>query len=414
MKNQYDLIVLGLARFDTPYSSTVYSLSRELAKNHRVFFIDNPFTIKDFFALIKTDYIKIRFKALLTGKNYYRRLKNAPENLIILTPRLTIPINWLPRGMVYNFLSRRNDQIILKTVKKAIQDFDIKQAVYINSFNPFYLKTLSKQKLPVQLNIYHVVDDISQALYVAKHGVNEEKKTIAKTDFVLATSLELKKLKSGYGKAVHYLPNAADISLFRKAYETTLPFPDDLLPYKGKDIICYMGNIKDRDDFPLLRKIAMHYHDKILLLIGPVNTHEHIREGLDKIANIVFLGRKPLEALPNYLQYVSCTIIPFKFSTLTRSIYPLKVNEYLASGKPVVTTGFSEDILNFKDVVYVANEHNAFIDAIEKAIKEDNDTKRNARLKVADQNTWSARAEQLKKIIENEFEKSNKNTEMEA
>jgi glycosyltransferase involved in cell wall biosynthesis len=115
--------------------------------------------------------------------------------------------------------------------------------------------------------------------------------------------------------------------------------------------------------------------------------------------NVVFAGPRKINELPPYLQYFDCAIIPFRKNTLTNSIYPLKINEYLAAGKPVISTNFSADINSFSDVAYVVNTDDEFLHAIDKAIEEDNDERKQARLKVAEQNTWTVRVKQFWDII---------------
>src|SRR5690606_26971458 len=96
------------------------------------------------------------------------------------------------------------------------------------------------------------------------------------------------------------------------------------------------------------------------------------KEGLP---NLVFAGSRKPEELPAYLRQFDCCIIPYLKNTLTRSIYPLKINEYLAAGRPVVATRFSEDIYAFRPVAEIADSHDAFLDAIDTAIA-DNSTER--------------------------------------
>jgi glycosyltransferase involved in cell wall biosynthesis len=118
--------------------------------------------------------------------------------------------------------------------------------------------------------------------------------------------------------------------------------------------------------------------------------------------NVIFAGPRKITELPNYLQYFDCVLIPFRKNTLTRSIYPLKINEYLAAGKPVIATHFSEDIYTFRDVAYVVDSHEEFLSTIDKAIAENDETKKQARMKVAGENTWEARVARFWDIIEQE------------
>lgn len=123
--------------------------------------------------------------------------------------------------------------------------------------------------------------------------------------------------------------------------------------------------------------------------------------GLSSYTNVILTGAKKIEELPAYLQYFDCTLIPFKKNTLTKSIYPLKINEYLAAGRPVVATDFSQDIQGFADVIYIGRDHNEFVHMIDQAIAENDCDRIKARMAVANTNTWTARVERFWDIVEN-------------
>jgi teichuronic acid biosynthesis glycosyltransferase TuaH len=214
----------------------------------------------------------------------------------------------------------------------------------------------------------------------------------------------LKRLKSKYSKNVYYHPNAADLSLFSKAVEAKLKKPKELEGIT-KPIIGYTGQIGSRIDFELLKYVAESHRDKVVFLVGPIGDDEYKTVDLDKISNVIFAGPKKIEQLPNFLQYMDCTVIPFKRNTLTKSIYPLKINEYLSAGKAVITTNFSEDIAGFKDVVYLSNNKEEFIDNINIAIKEDSREKIEKRIQKAQENTWEARVKSFWEILDDYLEK---------
>src|SRR5690606_19088504 len=124
--------------------------------------------------------------------------------------------------------------------------------------------------------------------------------------------------------------------------------PEDLgrIP---RPIIGYTGNICHREDYELVNAICRGHPDKNLVMVGPRNHIGHTEIDLDAIPNLHFLGPKKLEQLPAYLANFDVLILPFLCNEVTKSIYPLKINAYLASGKPVVATPFSEDIDSFRD-----------------------------------------------------------------
>jgi len=395
----FDIIMLALPRWDGPYSSTAYSLAQELSAYTRVFYIDNPFTFKDYITGRKRGQIQKRKKALLSGKDLFSQPIPGNANLIAVTPQLTMPVNFLPPGGLYDMLSAVNDRILFRAIRKMVNHYNIRDCVFINSFNPIYARTFPTWFTPL-LNIYHCVDDISKSEYISRHGTRLETAAVRKADFTLVTSMELQRLKGRDSARVYYLPNAANVALFQQAFVQKPERPEELkqLP-QGSKVILYMGNICHRIDYALLTKIAETHRDKTLVMVGPRSVDNYRKAGLHTKPNVIFTDSKPLTSLPAYVAYADCCIIPFLCNTLTRSIYPLKINEYLSAGKPVVTTDFSEDIANFGDVAFVSGDHDAFVANIQQAIDSDTPEKAQNRVNYAAGNNWEARAKQLVELI---------------
>ncbi len=393
-----DIICFSLSRWDSPISSPALSLAKVFAKNNRVFYVEHPYSWKDYFSERKQPHVQSRKKALLAGKNIYTNPSSLPSNLTIVTTKLTLPINFLPAGFLYNALAAYNDKIVLKAIRQTIRDFGIKEFIYINFFDPYFVQKLPADIKPLR-SIYQSMDDITQVAYSHRHGTRLEEKTISNFDITLCTSKELTRQKSAFSPRVYFHPNAADINIFNKAANETLPRPPEMNGITQK-IIGYTGSIEYRSDFELLKKIADYHKDKILFFVGPIQTEEHKAVGLDKMPNVIFAGPRKITELPNYLQYFDCVLIPFRKTTLTKSIYPLKINEYLAAGKPVIATHFSEDIYTFREVAYVVDSHEEFVAAIDKAISENDEARKQARMQVAAQNTWEARVAQFWEIIQ--------------
>ena len=103
--------------------------------------------------------------------------------------------------------------------------------------------------------------------------------------------------------------------------------------------------------------------------------------------------------MPAYLKYIDFAIIPFLRNDLTASIYPLKLNEYLAAGKPIVTTGFSPDLEDFGNTIRVENSIDGFVKAVGEEISTDAESKKKQRMDMASHNTWAARVEKFWEIV---------------
>ena len=401
MLRDSDIIIFSLSRWDAPYSSPSFSLAKEFGKNNNVFYIDHPFSVKDFLWGLGSPAVQSRKEALLWGKNIYRKSDRFPQRLTMVTPRITLPVNFLPEGRIYDALSKWNDRIIFNTIRRIIKDFDVRKFIFFNAFDPYFCRDFPPDLQPVK-KVYQSMDDLTQVGYTARHGERLEEDIIRKFDVTLTTSQELRRLKLRFSDQVYFHPNAADFSSFQRALTGIFPRPPELVPTEGKQIIGYTGNIESRIDYELLKMVIENHRDKMIVMVGPLTTSEHKTIGLTGYPNVITTGAKTIDELPAYLQYFDCALIPFKKNTLTRSIYPLKVNEYLAAGRPIVATDFSEDILSFGDVIYIGRTHREFVDLIDVAIRENDPARIQARTAVANTNTWAARVEQFWRFLENQ------------
>ena len=375
-------------------------MAKELAKTRRVLYLNHPYSLKDcLVGLLKGDAkLRQRLPALLTGRNRYEQLESIPNNFLVVQPPVTLPINWLPEGGLYDFFQRWNNKIALRSLRKAVNDNKIDTYLYINCYNPFFLGHLPSN-MGAQCCIYHCIDDISQDAYTAKHGLKLEHEACLRADLTFVTSSNLKRLKAPYAKRLVTFFNAADVAVFQKVLLEKFPPPAELHGRSGQ-VIGFIGNLDHlRIDYPLLKKIALAYPDKTLLLVGPINSGEPAAIGLNTLPNVVFTGSRALDQLPPLLQYMDCVLIPFLCNTLTQSIYPLKINEYLAAGKAVVSTSFSADILSFAAVIHLAETQDAFIQKIALALAENDPALLQQRVDIANTNTWEARIKQLWQVL---------------
>ena len=243
------------------------------------------------------------------------------------------------------------------------------------------------------LRIYQSRDDISQEAYIARHGIRLEREQLDRADLRLATSQELCRKLSVPGKPVQLLPNAANTALFKQALSPADPPAD--WPCSGeRPVVGYVGNMAAlRMDYDLLDTVVEACPEFDFVFIGTGGIPER---AFARSANAHFLGPKPLERLPDYLRPMDCCQIPFLRNTLTKSIYPLKINEYLAAGKAVVCTDFSADVEAFSDVALLSRSTEDYAGLLRQAIAQNAspqaDALRKARVQIAESNSWPLRA----------------------
>ncbi len=219
---------------------------------------------------------------------------------------------------------------------------------------------------------------------------------VKKADVVVCTADKLldsaNKLKP---KKSVLSPNGVDIEHFHKISKEA---PDDIkeIVKSKKPIIGYYGAIAEWFDYDLLERMATERPDYEFIMIGPLNYDNALNKNkhLFEIKNIHFLGAKKYEELPTYLSYFTIATIPFLVNKITESTSPVKLFEYMAGGKPIVTSNMYE-CTKYKSVL-VAESHDGFIENIDKAIKLKDDRHYLDQLqKDAEDNTWSRRAKDI-------------------
>jgi teichuronic acid biosynthesis glycosyltransferase TuaH len=392
------VFITTMSRWDNEISSASLALAKVLSRTNKVYYFDYPYTFPDILRGRKDPTVKRRLPALLFGKDPIHPIPGQSANLKAVTPRAVFPFNFLSPGWSYELGGHINNKILASAIKKVARKEGIQNYILLNSFSPNYLWNTVNYVDPV-VSIYHSRDEIGTKEYTARHGIRNELNCIRNYDLAIATSTELcRKLSEKSGNKVHYFPNGGDITLFRTAIDKSLPKPVEMQSI-STPIIGYTGAVCQRIDYELLVKIARRHSDKTIVMVGPRLDKKYTTINLDEIPNIVFTGPKKIDELPAYLQYFDCAIIPFVKDVLTKSIYPLKINEYLAAGRSVVTTDFSEDINSFAPYIHLTKDHDSFLDAIDDAILANSAEDRQKRLNASLGNSWEKRVELFWQMI---------------
>ncbi|HEY0742379.1 MAG TPA: glycosyltransferase [Chryseosolibacter sp.] len=393
------ILFVSLPRHDAKYTSTPWQLAVQLAKVNNVIFTDHPFTFLDLASKFKDRSIRSRLKSYITGEVFIK------EGVYVVRTPFVWPINFLPKGKLYNFFSRWNQQILAKRLNSFLKSQGIESLIYINSFN-FYFNDLPKFfKARTLVNIYHCIDPMIKS-FTLKHGKYLQEKAAADADVVVATAPALLKPFQAKGHRTFLVPNAANFSHFNKATSTTVNVHPKLANIHGK-VLGYFGNIERRTDFNLLASVVEQLQDWHLVMAGPYDL-TYVPENFLKHPRIHFPGSFTHEEAPSVIKRFDIAIIPFKCDEVSNGIYPLKLYEYLAAGKPVVSTNFNPDILhNLDGVVNTADTAQEFANSVLLAYATDSEKKIAQRIEVASHETWENRAQQFEDIITMELTAKN-------
>ena len=126
----------------------------------------------------------------------------------------------------------------------------------------------------------------------------------------------------------------------------------------------YFGVIDERLDYDLIRHLARSMPDGSIVMIGPVVKVDP--DSLPREPNIQWLGQRAYEDLPAFLRAFDVCLMPFALNEATQYINPTKTLEYMAAGKPIVSTAVADVERNFTPIVHIAGSHDAFAGAVKK------------------------------------------------
>lgn len=209
-----------------------------------------------------------------------------------------------------------------------------------------------------------------------------------KADIIFTVSESLKDLFSK-NKNVYWVPNGVDVTRFDKALTTKK---------KKYPTIGYMGKIQDRVNFELIEEILKTYTKNQFLVMGPIYSQQKKAKAIENsYENITFLGDIHYDDLPQKMQEIDIAVIPHKVDEFTKSMNPLKIYEYLAAGKQVITTDVA-GIQELSNYVYIAKDDKEFIELIEKAIKKyqsEEELSQNIRKTIQKECLWEHKVQEI-------------------
>lgn len=358
-----DLVCFSHLRWNFVYQRPQHLLSR-FARHRRVFFIEEP--------------------EFIEGETH---LKITPreDNLIVAVPQISHQdaheVN------IYDIQRQTIDELFEKeNIKSFIAWF----------YTPMALNFADHLK--PSATIYDCMDELSNFKFAPPELVENEAKLFDKADLVFTGGQSLYEAKKSQHKNVHAFPSSIDAEHFRQARSISEEPADQIsIPHPR---LGYCGVIDERLDLSLLAEIADLRPEWHFVMIGPVVKIS--QDDLPRRDNIHYLGGKDYKELPAYLAGWDAALMPFAINDATKFISPTKTPEYLAAGKPVVSTPIRDVVRPYgeKNLVHIASTAEEFVAACEKALREDE----NERLPKVDeflsQMSWDKTWAQMTELIE--------------
>jgi len=268
--------------------------------------------------------------------------------------------------------------------------------ISITSFMPFYGLFL-KGKLNEKLNIYYCYDPIDGKRN-GPRGLIYETDFIKDIDAVIVTSDYLSEQKKLVNPNIYVVKNGVDYKMFRKAVEETKK-------HENPKIVCYTGSIDQRFETEIVEYCIKNSPEYQFIFVGPVR-NKNAAEKISKYPNVILKAPVPYKDIPLIMFNSHVGIIPYTRTRLNKNVYPLKINEYLAVGTPIVMTDFAM-LTEFDNLVSVAADKETFLNKINYEIEYDTSEKQMKRIRFASNNSWDNRAKYFSEILESLLNKKN-------
>ena len=292
-------------------------------------------------------------------------------------------------------------QVQRKMIDRVLYDLDQPRPVL------WYLTPLAigfTQHVRPRAVVYDCMDELSLFHGASPLLAESEAQLLKHADVVFTGGHSLYKYKRAQSqhRNIHSFPSSVDVAHFARAREPLAePADQAAIPHPR---IGFFGVIDERMDLDLVAALAEQRPDLQFVLIGPVAKIPI--DSLPRRSNLHWLGSKTYRELPAYLASWDVAIMPFARNDATRFISPTKTPEYLAAGKPVVSTSITDVVVPYgrEGLAWIADTPGEFAAAIEEALRSD----RRARLAHADafiadmswDRTWEAMWAHVERAID--------------
>jgi glycosyltransferase involved in cell wall biosynthesis len=369
-----DIVCVGFADWATDLQTNQHHLMRRLARDNRVLFVESLGLRRP--QLAGRDVRRI-LRRLARGLQAPRRL----DGLHVLSP-LVLPLHSNP-------LARRlNAWLLPHLVRRATRRLGFRSPI-LWAYVP--QAELLLAALHPELVVYHCVDDIA-----AQPGIDgpsfraSETRFAERADLVLASAPTIAARLRTISHNVLYVPNVADVELFSTALRDG-PLDTGMAALPTPRIVFTGAIVTTKLDLHLLVSLAQLRPDWSFALVGPVGPGDPRADvsPLEAQPNIHLLGGRRYEELPRILRAAHAGLIPYALNDLTRSIFPMKVYEYLAAGLPVVSTPLPS--LVGVDGVESAPSAEEIAQLLDRALADDTPAARAARSHAAAAHSWEHR-----------------------
>jgi glycosyltransferase involved in cell wall biosynthesis len=235
--------------------------------------------------------------------------------------------------------------------------------------------------------VYDCMDELANFRFAPPDIAAREQMLLRRADVVFTGGQQLFEAKSRHHRNVHFFGCGVDAAHFGQARLASTRVGPELesLP---RPVLGYFGVIDERLDYDLIARLAQAFPGGSIVLVGPVAKVEASQ--LPRARNLHWLGQRPYSALPALVKGFDACLMPFALNEATRFINPTKTLEYMAAGRPIVSTAVPDVVRQFSSIVDVAQSHEGFVAAAARAIAAPRADVLAEGVRCAERSTWDA------------------------
>ncbi|HWE02549.1 MAG TPA: family 1 glycosylhydrolase [Tepidisphaeraceae bacterium] len=245
--------------------------------------------------------------------------------------------------------------------------------------------------------IYDCMDELSQFTGAPKSLVDNENRLMSFADVVFTGGFELGEKKRKVHDNVHTFGCGVDYSHFSKAADPSTHVPPDI-DFMSRPILGWFGVVDERVDYAMVGEMARLRPAWSFAMVGPVVKVDP--NLLPHSPNLFWLGGRDYQQLPNYCRAFDVNMMCFAMNAATQFINPTKGLEYMATGKPIVSTPVRDVVRQWSNIVRLANTAEEFVAAAEEALRSGPTDERVLRgTELAKQCSWESTVDSMQSLI---------------
>jgi len=241
------------------------------------------------------------------------------------------------------------------------------------------------------------MDELSAFTGAPRQLISMEARLMEHADIVFTGGYELGDKKRKQHDNVHTFGCGVEFEHFNQASDPGTIIPPDI-DFMGRPILGWFGVVDERVDYAMVGEMSRMRPDWSFAMLGPVVKVDP--NLLPHSPNLFWMGSRDYQQLPNYVAAFDLCMMPFAMNASTQFINPTKALEYMATGKPVISTPVRDVVRQWSDIVYLAKTAGEFIAAAETALNEPDQDRIARGLELARKSSWENTVESMQHLIQ--------------